>query len=324
MKQLTPEVFHQIRRFVLRFARPVELAWWSFLFENGSSDGVVAALRAYQNADGGFGNGLEPDCANPASTPAATVLAYSRLRAVGRDGRDEPMIRDIMRYVEHSEHFTEHGWLWSIPSNNGFPCQPWYRYPNAPWFPEDWPPENYVNGGLLSFILRYFDRDSEIVRKALRVIEFRLPLLERFAEFCTFTGEWNQESIEANDWVDLLEAVERHRLRSPEECARLKTRFLEIAKRSAIGPVYAEAERRLTGRGYTEAELDAAADRLSENRLWSGGLVYYAAGGERFDAADGTSRPMHIGEVWWELIGAIGALRLLAEHGRLSAEVLPV
>ena len=52
--------------------------------------------------------------------------------------------------------------------------------------------------------------------------------------------------------------------------------------------------------------------------------MYYAAGGERFDAADGTSRPMHIGEVWWELIGAIGALRLLAEHGRLSAEVLPV
>ena len=31
-----------------------------------------------------------------------------------------------------------------------------------------------------------------------------------FKDFCCFTGEWNQESIEANDWAELLEAIEAH------------------------------------------------------------------------------------------------------------------
>ena len=117
MKQLPAAVFSQIRACIYRYARQVEAAWWRCLFENGSSGEVVAALRAYQNEDGGFGNGLEPDCANPGTTPAATFLAYSRLRSVGRDGKDEPMIRDIMRYVENTEHFTDRGWLWAVPSS---------------------------------------------------------------------------------------------------------------------------------------------------------------------------------------------------------------
>lgn len=318
MKQLPLTVFAQIRKCVYLHARQVEAAWWRYLFEHGNPEEVVTALRVYQNEDGGFGNGLEPDCANPGSTPAATFLAYSRLRAVGRDGKEEPIIQEIMRYVENTDHFTEHGWLWAIPSNNRYPCQPWYLYPNAPWFPKDWPPENYVSGGLLSFILRYFEPDRDIYRKALRVLEYRLPLLERFPEFCSFTGEWNQEFIEVNDWIDLLDAVEFFRLRGPEECSRLKCRFLALVKESAVEAVFVEAERRLSKRGYTDAELDALVEELSGGNVWNEGFLYDAAGGQFCDLEGDGSRPMHSGELWWNLIGAITKLQILGEYKRLE------
>lgn len=128
MKMLSEKVFHQIRQFVYRNARNVELSWWKCLFENGSPQEVVEALKIYQNEDGGFGNGLEPDCSNPASSPATTYMAYTRLLSVGCDKKDHPMIQGIMKYVEKTEYFTEHGWYWSIPSNNRYPCRPFIGF----------------------------------------------------------------------------------------------------------------------------------------------------------------------------------------------------
>lgn len=237
MKQLSQAVFRQIRQCLYRYARYVEITWWRRLFEQGSREEALAALAVYQNADGGFGHGLEPDCSNPASSPATTYMAYTRLRSMGCDGKEQPMIQAIMRYVEHAPYFTEHGWYWSIPSNNAYPCQPWYRFPNAPWFPEDSPPENYVNGGWLAFIFRYFDPAHPLYRKALRVTEYRLARMASFADFCAFTGEWHQESIEANDWAELLEAVEMHRLKSPEACQALKEQWMRLVRAHAIPAV---------------------------------------------------------------------------------------
>ncbi|SDS56853.1 hypothetical protein [Actinoplanes derwentensis] len=46
-------------------------------------DGVVSALRAYQNADGGFGHGLEPDKRCPASLPIDVEIAFQALATAG-------------------------------------------------------------------------------------------------------------------------------------------------------------------------------------------------------------------------------------------------
>src|SRR5689334_19328631 len=55
--------------FLWRNARLLERHLFAYHFADGSSDPVRAALRAYQNADGGFGQALEPDKRCPDSQP---------------------------------------------------------------------------------------------------------------------------------------------------------------------------------------------------------------------------------------------------------------
>ena len=57
------------RDFVLRNARLFDRHRFAWRFEEGSAAAVIAALRPYQNADGGFGNALEPDLRCSASQP---------------------------------------------------------------------------------------------------------------------------------------------------------------------------------------------------------------------------------------------------------------
>lgn len=319
MKKISQKVFGQIRKCLYRHGRYVEVTWWRYLFEQGSQEEAIAALAMYQNDDGGFGHGLEPDCANPASSPATTYMAYTRLRSLGCDGKEQPMMQAIMRYVEQSPYFTEHGWYWSIPSNNDYPCQPWYKFPNAPWFPENWPPENYINGGWIAFILNYFEPEHPLYRKALRVTEYRLSQMEAFKDFCCFTGEWNQESIEANDWAELLEAIEVHHIKSPQEYQALKEQWMRLVRAYAIPEVQALMEKRMEKPGYTDEELDRIVDRLSSGNVWNDdGFLYDAAGAIAHSLTDHSEHPIHPNQVWWPLIAAVSDLMLLTRYGRIE------
>ena len=55
--------------FVWRTARLLDRHRFAHLFLDGDRAPVLAALAAYQNPDGGFGNALEPDLRGPASQP---------------------------------------------------------------------------------------------------------------------------------------------------------------------------------------------------------------------------------------------------------------
>ena len=52
----------QAGNFIYRNARPLDLARWQYLFEDGGRENVLNILASYQNEDGGFGHALEPDC----------------------------------------------------------------------------------------------------------------------------------------------------------------------------------------------------------------------------------------------------------------------
>ena len=70
------------REFIYRNARPLDLARWNYLFENGNKENVLRILASYQNEDGGFGHGLEPDCWNPNSSPVQTWVATEIIKEV--------------------------------------------------------------------------------------------------------------------------------------------------------------------------------------------------------------------------------------------------
>ena len=71
------------RDFVAREARVLEQRVFATIFEGAPSEGVLAALRAYQNEDGGLGHGLEPDKRCPASQPLDVAFAFQTLDAAG-------------------------------------------------------------------------------------------------------------------------------------------------------------------------------------------------------------------------------------------------
>lgn len=142
--------------------------------------------------------------------------------------------------------------------------------------------------------------------------------MDKFADFCIFTGEWEQESIESNDWVDLLEAIEEHHIMSQEECSSLKSRFMDLVNTSAIPEVRSVIEARILKRGSSEEELDNIVDNLSSGRIWNDDrFLYDPSDGLVWDMSNGDKRAMNFGEVWWNLISAIQNLQLLSQNGRV-------
>jgi hypothetical protein len=76
------------RRFIQREGRVLEQRLAATLFDGAAAQGVVDAVRAYRNPDGGFGHGLEPDKRVPNSQPLDVEVAFDALAAAGRFDQD--------------------------------------------------------------------------------------------------------------------------------------------------------------------------------------------------------------------------------------------
>src|SRR5262249_37143259 len=94
-------VIERAADFIWRHARLLDRQRFAFHFCDAPAAPVVAALRPYQNADGGFGNALEPDKRCPDSQP---VDAETALRVLD-ELNDEAVWRDPL--VEHVISFLE-------------------------------------------------------------------------------------------------------------------------------------------------------------------------------------------------------------------------
>jgi hypothetical protein len=79
--------FERARELVYRSGRVLERRRFACLFEDGDVHGVVSAVLAYANADGGFGHGLEPDKLAPQSQPLDVQVALQNLSDAGAEPR---------------------------------------------------------------------------------------------------------------------------------------------------------------------------------------------------------------------------------------------
>ncbi|MCL2084397.1 MAG: hypothetical protein FWH06_03955, partial [Oscillospiraceae bacterium] len=167
MKRLSAKAFDEIRLWIYRNARQIDLALWQYEFENGGAEAVLSALSYYQNEDGGFGNALEPDCWNPESSPYTTLYAAGKLREIGFADKAHPVFQGIMSFLESGAHSHENGWLFSIPSNGGWPRAPWWTYD---------PSANEcesigVSADIAGFALLFADEGSELYSRAFTVAQ---------------------------------------------------------------------------------------------------------------------------------------------------------
>src|SRR6266487_65671 len=75
--------FERARELVYRSGRVLEQRLFESLFDGAGPEGVVSAVLAYRNTDGGFGHGLEPDKLAPQSQPLDVQTALARLHDAG-------------------------------------------------------------------------------------------------------------------------------------------------------------------------------------------------------------------------------------------------
>jgi hypothetical protein len=121
----TQQQFVKAGRFLLEQARPLERALFRFRFADGARADVLRELAAYQNPDGGFGHGSEPDLRTPDSSVIATSHRLQLLRELAVDA-GHPLVRGAMEYLRATCDPREHVWPIIPPTANDAPHAPWW------------------------------------------------------------------------------------------------------------------------------------------------------------------------------------------------------
>jgi hypothetical protein len=152
--------YEQARNFIYKNARPLDIARWKYLFENGSKEDVLTALIAYQNEDGGFGNALEPDCWNPNSSPVQTWVATEIIKEINLNDKNHPIIQGVLNYLSLGKDFDGHTWSNTVATNNNYPHAPWWSF--VPHQETSYNP----TACLIGFILKFEDKNSKLFELA--------------------------------------------------------------------------------------------------------------------------------------------------------------
>ena len=199
------QVFQRAKEFIYKNARPLDLARWHYHFENGSKEAVLKALAFYQNEDGGFGHGLEPDAWNPNSSPLQTWAATEILREINFTDSSHWLIQGILDFVGSGEHFNGKHWANIIPSNNNYPHAPWWHASDRKWH-DDYNPTACLAG----FIIRSSGQNSELYALGCRIAQEAVEAYRAYGlldnmhtDSCYIRLQQYLEEAQASDIVDL-------------------------------------------------------------------------------------------------------------------------
>ena len=130
MKNLSQAAFRRAKTFVMEQGRDLDRALLAFHFEDGTADDVLTALAAYQNDDGGFGHGLEPDLRTPASSVIATTVAFQNFRSL-RVPADHPLVHRGIAYLLETYDVSRQVWPIIPPEVEDAPHAPWWDYASS-------------------------------------------------------------------------------------------------------------------------------------------------------------------------------------------------
>jgi len=110
--------------FVRETARPLDVTLLNHALGEAGPGPALVALSEFQNPDGGFGGGLEPDSQGPASTALATSVALRHLQRLGASAR-QPMVAGAISWLGETLD-AERGVWWIVGPGHG-------HAPHAPW-----------------------------------------------------------------------------------------------------------------------------------------------------------------------------------------------
>lgn len=207
MEKLSTKQYLQATDFLKSKARPLEKALFEFEFENGSREQVLEELKIYQNEDGGFGNGLEPDFRCEASSALATTIGIQQLIRIGAD-ESEPMVQKAIQYALDTFDEERMGWEIVPKEVETAPRAIWWNYGG------DWPWGN-PSAEMTGLIHHYKELVSE---------DFLEKLTAHAVRYI------NEEAT--NDFHELQCLVKLIRELPAEDAEKIAGRVREIARHS--------------------------------------------------------------------------------------------
>ncbi|MEM7030370.1 MAG: hypothetical protein AAF629_12440 [Chloroflexota bacterium] len=125
--QLSSAHFEKAVDFIRTKARPLDQALFAFHFESGSVDAVLQKLIHFQNEDGGFGQGMEPDAEYQGSSPLATTVGLQIMQSFSLP-TTHPIIQQAMAYLCQSFNAQKGYWQPMPVTVNDVPHAPWWTY----------------------------------------------------------------------------------------------------------------------------------------------------------------------------------------------------
>jgi len=128
VKKLSKTLLNQLNSYMNTEARPLERSIFNYYFNDSNSDDILDSLEAFQNSDGGFGQGIEPDFKLIHSSPMATSIGLRHLNVIDNNDRAQKMIARAVEYLETAFDSNRKGW-YGVPRNvNEYPHALWWEF----------------------------------------------------------------------------------------------------------------------------------------------------------------------------------------------------
>lgn len=312
MKRLSESDFHEIRTWIYRNARPLELSMWQYYFEKGSQEAVLSSLAHYQNYDGGFGHALEADSWNPNSSPYTTLAAINILEGIGFFEENHPMIQGILNYLESGVYCSENGWYFNIPTNNDYAHAPWWTFSMEANITEG----IGLTAEIAGYLLRHTDQDSGLYQKAIMLTDQLLEKLNQSKQFgdmgiggyCRLLNNINQAGLtERFDCSSLTEKLIRlvH-----DSIVRDTSRWTNYSVRPSDYITSPESIFYHDNEDIVSTELDYLIATRPRAGVW--GITW-----SWFENNEKYTKEFAISENWWKSVKAIEKMKFLRNFGRV-------
>jgi len=280
------------RTFLQTHSRLLERRRFDHLFEGATSESVARALAAYQNRDGGYGHGLEPDLRTPLSQPVPVWTALWILDEIDRF--EQRTIRPVLSYLTSIE-VPGGGVPFVLRSARASPHAPWWETGRSP------PPASL--------------NPTAGIAAALYKHRIHARWLERASRWC-----WNQiariRTVNAYELRVVLSFLDHvpERDRAQQEFERLRPLIL--------GSNAVDRESRGNGDRFHPLDFAPEPDLLSRE-LFSpreiGRNLDWVEKGQRADGGWTVGFPIWtpITRFEWRGVQTVEMLKLLSRNGRL-------
>lgn len=126
MARLSTDRYLQARAFIYDLGRPLERLLFEHDFERAPAWPVLDGLAEFQNDDGGFGHGLEPDSLTPISGALATSVGLRVMADVGAPA-SHPSVRAAVDYLRSTIDPATRVWRIVPEAAADAPHAPWWQ-----------------------------------------------------------------------------------------------------------------------------------------------------------------------------------------------------